>query len=236
MLDVSRASVCFGEFRALSDITLSVGAGEFVVLLGANGAGKSTLFRALVGLTRLAAGSVRFDGEDITRWPSHAIVRRGIALAPEGRHLFPQLSVRKNLLLGGYAAPRASHASGADPLDEIFALFPVLRDKLDAPAGALSGGQQQMVAVGRALMARPRLLLLDEPSLGLAPLVVKDLLQAVAAINGRGTTVLMAEQNAQAALSIVSRGYVIENGQLVLAGSREELLGNEAVRRAYLGM
>jgi branched-chain amino acid transport system ATP-binding protein len=147
MLDVSRASVCFGEFRALSDITLSVGAGEFVVLLGANGAGKSTLFRALVGLTRLAAGSIRFDGDDITRWPSHAIVRRGIALAPEGRHLFPQLSVRKNLLLGGYAAPRASHASGADPLDEIFALFPVLRDKLDAPAGALSGGQQQMVAV-----------------------------------------------------------------------------------------
>jgi branched-chain amino acid transport system ATP-binding protein len=236
MLDVSDASVCFGEFRALSGVTFSIEPGEFVVLLGANGAGKSTLFRALVGLTRLASGSIRFAGEDITRCASHAIVRRGIALAPEGRHLFPQLTVRKNLLLGGYAAPAPARASATEALDEIFALFPVLREKLDAPAGALSGGQQQMVAVARALMARPRLLLLDEPSLGLAPLVVKDLLDAVAAINARGTTVLMAEQNAQAALRIARRGYVIENGQLVLAGSRDELLGNDAVKRAYLGM
>ena len=231
MLEVSRATVRFGEFRALSEVSLSVAEGEFVVLLGANGAGKSTLFRSLVGLTPLASGSIRFAGEDITRCAAHVVVRRGIALAPEGRHLFPQLSVRKNLLLGGYATHTRSSS-----LDDVFALFPVLREKLDAPAGALSGGQQQMVAVARALMARPRLLLLDEPSLGLAPLVVKDLLAAVAAINARGTTVLIAEQNAQAALSIVHRGYVMENGRIVLAGSREELLGNDAVKRAYLGM
>ena len=230
MLEVSGATVRFGEFRALSDVSLAIAEGEFVVLLGANGAGKSTLFRTLAGLTRLSSGTIRFAGDDITRGPPHAIVRRGIALAPEGRHLFPQLSVRKNLLLGGYAR-RDGHS-----LDDVFALFPALRDKLEAPAGALSGGQQQMVAVARALMARPRLLLLDEPSLGLAPLVVTDLLAAVAAINARGTTVLMAEQNAQAALGIVSRGYVIENGRVVLAGSRNELLGNDAVKRAYLGM
>jgi branched-chain amino acid transport system ATP-binding protein len=232
MLEIAQASVRFGEFHALTNVSLSIRSGEFVVLLGANGAGKSTLFRALVGLNRLAGGAIRLDGEDITRRPSHAIVRRGMVLAPEGRHLFPQLSVRKNLLLGGYCTP----ASTRDAFDEVFALFPMLRDKLEAPAGALSGGQQQMVAVARALMARPRVLLLDEPSLGLAPLVVKDLLEAVAAINARGTTVLMAEQNAQAALAIVNRGYVIENGEIVLTGSRGELLGNEAVRRAYLGM
>ena len=235
MLDVSRVSVRFGEFAALTDVSLSAGDGEIVVLLGANGAGKSTLFRALIGLVRLSGGTIRCGGEDVTGQPAHAIVRRGIALAPEGRHLFPQLSVKKNLLLGAYTLT-AGRERVAQGIDEACALFPVIRDKLGAPAGALSGGQQQMVALARALMARPRLLLLDEPSLGLAPLVVQQLLDAIRAINAGGTTILLAEQNAQAALGIATRGYVLENGRVVLQGSRDALLGNEGVKRAYLGL
>jgi branched-chain amino acid transport system ATP-binding protein len=235
MLDVSRVSVRFGEFAALTDVSLSAGDGEIVVLLGANGAGKSTLFRALIGLVRLSGGTIRCGGADVTGQPAHAIVRRGIALAPEGRHLFPQLSVKKNLLLGAYTLT-GGRARVAQGIDEACALFPVIRDKLGAPAGALSGGQQQMVALARALMARPRLLLLDEPSLGLAPLVVQQLLDAIRAINAGGTTILLAEQNAQAALGIATRGYVLENGRVVLEGSRDALLGNEGVKRGYLGI
>ena len=235
MLDVTGLTVSFGDFVALRAVSLSIAAGEIVVLLGANGAGKSTLFKTLVGLVRPASGSITFDGSGIAGQPPHAVVRRGIALAPEGRHLFPQLSVRKNLLLGGYVR-RGNRRSLQQSLDEVLALFPVLEEKLAAPAGALSGGQQQMLAVGRSLMARPQLLLLDEPSLGLAPIVVQQLLDAIAAINAKGTTILMAEQNARAALAIAGRGYVIENGAVVLAGSREMLLDNDEVRRAYLGM
>jgi branched-chain amino acid transport system ATP-binding protein len=233
MLDVSRASVRFGEFVALQDVSLSVSQGEIVVLLGANGAGKSTLFRAIVGLVRPCSGTIRFGAQDVTGRPPHVVVRQGMALAPEGRHLFPQLSVRKNLILGGYV--RRGEPQQAS-LDEVFALFPVLKEKLQVPAGALSGGQQQMLAIGRSLMARPELLLLDEPSLGLAPMVVKQLLDAIVAINQRGTTILMAEQNARAALAIAGRGYVIESGVVVLTGSRAALLDNQDVQRAYLGL
>jgi branched-chain amino acid transport system ATP-binding protein len=235
MLEVTGVSACFGEFQALRDVTFSVAEGEIVVLLGANGAGKSTLFRTLVGLVRPSGGRIRFCGTDVAGRSAHAVVRQGIALAPEGRHLFPQLSVRKNLLLGGYVV-RGDRHHVQQSMDDVLALFPVLGEKLAAPAGALSGGQQQMLAVGRSLMARPRLLLLDEPSLGLAPLVVKQLLEAIVAINQRGTTILMAEQNARAALAIAGRGYVIENGEVVLTGSRADLLDNEDVRRAYLGI
>jgi branched-chain amino acid transport system ATP-binding protein len=235
MLEVNGVTVRFGEFYALRDVSFSVAEGEIVVLLGANGAGKSTLFKTLVGLQRPSGGSIWIGSLDITGMPAHQVVRQGIVLAPEGRHLFPQLSVRKNLILGAYIR-RGDRDLLEQSLEEVFALFPMLREKLAAPAGALSGGQQQMLAIARALMGRPRLLLLDEPSLGLAPLVVQQLLEAIVAINARGTTILMAEQNAHAALSIAGRGYVIENGVVALTGSREELLGNQDVRRAYLGV
>ncbi|HEV2149448.1 MAG TPA: ABC transporter ATP-binding protein [Longimicrobiaceae bacterium] len=227
--------VRFGEFQALGGVSLAVQPGEVVVLLGANGAGKSTLFRAISGLVRPSAGSIRFAGREIGGRPAHEVVRAGIAHGPEGKHLFPGLSVRKNLLLGGY--PHRRDREGVRrSLEEVHALFPVLREKADAPAGSLSGGQQQMVVIGRALMARPRLLLLDEPSLGLAPLVVQEVLDAIRELNRRGTAVLLAEQNAYAALRIADRGYVIENGEVRVSGPRAELMDNPEVRRAYLGV
>jgi branched-chain amino acid transport system ATP-binding protein len=235
ILEVSGLSVRFGSFYALRDVGLSVGEGEIVVLLGANGAGKSTLFRALAGLHPLAAGRIGFDGRDVTSWPSHRLVRAGIAQAPEGKHLFPESSVRKNLLLGGYVR-RSEAARLRESMDEVFGLFPVLREKAQDPAGTLSGGQQQMLAIGRALMARPRLLLLDEPSLGLAPLVVDEVFESILEINERGTSILIAEQNAYAALKIAGRGYVIEEGSVTLEGERETLVDNPSVRRAYIGV
>lgn len=235
MLEVQRLSVRFGEFYALRQVSLTVEQGKIVVLLGANGAGKSTFFRTVSGLVRPATGQIRFAGKEITGWPAHAVVAEGIAQSPEGKHLFPELSVRKNLLLGAYVRRRDREAVQRS-LEEVYALFPVLREKREAPAGALSGGQQQMVSIGRALMASPRLLLLDEPSLGLAPLVVQQVLDAIVEINRLGTTVLLAEQNAHAALQIAHRGYVIENGAVALEDSRDALLDNPEVRRAYIGV
>lgn len=234
MLTVAKLTVELDGFRAAAGVGLEVRPGELVVLLGANGAGKSTIFRALSGLVRPAPGGrIDFFGRDLTRLTPRAIVEEGISQAPEGRRLFPALSVTANLRLGAYRC-RDEHEI-ARRLDAVYTLFPPLRERGSASAGELSGGQQQMVAIGRALMAQPRLLLLDEPSLGLAPLVVRQMLAAIAEINRAGTMVLLAEQNAYAALEIAHRGYVIENGRIVLEGAAADLVEHAEVKRAYIG-
>ena len=233
MLRLEGACLDYGGFRALDHVDLHAEDGELVVLLGANGAGKSSIFHAISGLNRLAAGDIVYRGETIADRKPSRIVADGIVHCPEGRKLFPGMSVRQNLELGAYVhRDRAARARG---LEEIFELFPILRDKQHDPAGSLSGGQQQMVAIGRALMGRPKLLMLDEPSLGLAPLVVKQMFEIISAINARGTTVLLAEQNAFAALRIANRAYVIESGRIVLEGTPSSLAEDDRVRRAYLG-
>ncbi len=235
MLAVESLTVRFGTFAALDGVSLTVEQGEVVVLLGANGAGKSTLFKALSGLVTPSSGTVRLEGRDVTRSPAHVRVAEGIAQVPEGKHLFRDLSVRKNLRLGGYVRRKDPDAVRRT-MDEVFELFPALRDKAEEAAGTLSGGQQQMLAIGRALMASPRLLLLDEPSLGLAPLVVEEVFRSIVEINARGTSVLLAEQNAHAALEVAGRGYVIEEGRVALEGARGDLMDNPDVRRAYIGI
>ena len=235
MLELKGVSVQFGTFLALRQVSVSVAEGEIVVLLGANGAGKSTLFRAVSGLERPSEGTIYFDGQDMSRLPAHRIVREGVAHAPEGKHLFTEASVRKNLLLGAYVR-RRDPAGVEASMDEVFDLFPMLRTKAGDAAGTLSGGQQQMLSIGRALMARPRLLLLDEPSLGLAPLVVEEVFESILEINRRGTAVFLAEQNAHAALKVAQRGYVIESGSVALEGDRDTLVDNPEVRRAYIGV
>jgi branched-chain amino acid transport system ATP-binding protein len=234
MLAVNSLSVSFGSFQAVRDVSLDVREGELVVLLGANGAGKTTLFRALSGMTRADQGSrVEFAGRDLAALAPRAIVDAGVSHCPEGRKLFPGLSVMTNLRLGAYRC--RDRGAVAPRLERILSLFPALKDRLGDPAGALSGGQQQMVAIGRALMAEPRILLLDEPSVSLAPKVVRQVLETVAAINRAGTMVLLAEQNAYAALEIAHRGYVLESGRIVLDGAAAELMQHDEVRRAYLG-
>ena len=234
MLSVAGLTVSYGAFQAVCDVSLEVRAGELVVLLGANGAGKTTLFRALSGMTRANAGSrITFDGRDLTTLTPRAIVDAGMSHCPEGRKLFPILSVMNNLRLGAYRC--GDRAEIDRRLGRVLSLFPTLKERLGDPAGALSGGQQQMVAIGRALMAEPRLLLLDEPSVSLAPKVVRQVLETVAAINRAGTMVLLAEQNAYAALDIANRGYVLEAGRMVLEGPARELMQHDEVRRAYMG-
>jgi branched-chain amino acid transport system ATP-binding protein len=234
LLEIRGLTVRYGSADVLSNVDLTIGTGEVVTLLGSNGAGKTTLFCVLSGLVRPSSGTVTFGGEDIARMRPGRIVERGIAQCPEGRKLFPQLSVEKNLMLGGYVH-RGDRRAMTQSFELVIALFPALKAKLGSPAGSLSGGQQQMVAIGRALMARPKLLLLDEPSLGLAPLVLQQTLDAVAAINRTGTMVLLAEQNAYAALAIANRGYVIADGRIVLQGTAANLRQNDDVRRAFIG-
>ncbi|BES69400.1 ABC transporter ATP-binding protein [Marinobacter nanhaiticus D15-8W] len=234
MLQLKNVDVCYGSFKALNNISLSVDTGELVVLLGANGAGKSTLFNTISGLNKPVAGSIEFEGKRIGGLKPSAVVSSGIVQCAEGRKLFPQMTVMQNLMMGAYVH-RRDKAGNKKYLDEVLELYPILKEKEHQPAGSLSGGQQQMVAIGRALMSRPRLLMLDEPSLGLAPLVVRQMFETIQKINSLGTTVLLAEQNAFAALKIATRAYVMENGQLVMEGDRETMLGNEQVRKAYIG-
>jgi branched-chain amino acid transport system ATP-binding protein len=234
MLSVSNLTVSYGAFQAVRDVTLEVRAGELVVLLGANGAGKTSVFRAISGLSRADAGSrVEFDGRDLARLSPRAIVDTGLSHCPEGRKLFPALSVLTNLRLGAYRCRDSAEVERR--LARVMTLFPVLKERTGSAAGALSGGQQQMVAIGRALMAAPKMLLLDEPSVSLAPKVVRQVLETVAEVNRAGTIVLLAEQNAHAALDIAHRGYVIENGRVVLEGRAADLMTHDEVRRAYLG-
>jgi branched-chain amino acid transport system ATP-binding protein len=234
MLQLDKVSVNYGSFRALDNVSIHAKEGELVVLLGANGAGKSSIFLTVSGLNKASTGTIRFGNKELTGMKPSQIVHDGVVHCPEGRKLFPGMSVLKNLTLGAYVHRRDKQGISRT-LEEVFSLFPILYEKKDAPAGSLSGGQQQMVAIGRALMGRPKALLLDEPSLGLAPLVVKQVFDVIEKINRAGTTVLLAEQNAYAALKIANRAYVIESGRIVMEGERDELLNNEEVRKAYIG-
>ena len=234
MLRFENVDLHYGSFLALDKVTLHAEAGELVVLLGANGAGKTSIFMAASGIQKPSGGSIRFDGTELVGQRTAQIVQSGLVHCPEGRKLFPMMSVKKNLQLGAYVH-RSDKAGIQRSIDEVFGLFPILEKKQDDPAGSLSGGQQQMVAIGRAMLGRPKVLLLDEPSLGLAPLVVKQVFEVIQRINKAGTTVLLAEQNAYSALAIAHRAYVIERGRITLEGDRESLLNNEAVRAAYIG-
>jgi branched-chain amino acid transport system ATP-binding protein len=229
MLEVDRVDSRYGRIPALTGVSLRVGAGELVALVGANGAGKTTLLRAISGVQPAWGGSIRFDGQDLARLHARKRVQIGIVQVPEGRQVFEPLSVEDNLNLGAFAR------GARDGLARIFALFPALAEKRREPAGNLSGGQQQMLAIGRALMAQPKLLLLDEPSMGLAPRLVAEIFACIAALKKLGTTVLLVDQNARAALAIADRGYVMETGRIVLSGTAGELLHDPQVQRAYLG-
>ncbi len=229
LLELDRVSSGYGRSPVLHDVSLTVGAGEIVALIGANGAGKSTLLNTVMGLVVTSSGDIRFDGRSIARMPTPAIVRTGIAQVPERRQLFGTMSVEENLLMGAYACGDRS------ALEDQLVRFPILRERRHQLARTLSGGEQQMVALARAAMSRPRLLLLDEPSLGLAPMIVARIMQQIAAMRAAGGTVLIVEQNAHAALGIADRGYVLENGRIALEGAAGELLVNPAVQEAYLG-
>ena len=233
MLEVHDLQVAYGKIEAVKGISFSVDAGQVVTLIGGNGAGKTTTLQTLSGLLRPVAGKVVFEGEDITAAPAHEIVRRGIAHSPEGRRIFPRMSVQENLELGAFIR-RDADGVKADQ-QRIFELFPVLAERASQAAGTLSGGEQQMLAMGRALMSRPRLLMLDEPSMGLSPIMMQRILSTVSELKEQGTTILLVEQNAQAALSLADSAYVIETGHIVLSGTGAELLSNDEVRKAYLG-
>ncbi len=232
LLEVRDLHVAYGKIDAVRGIGFDVAAGEVVALIGSNGAGKTTTLRTLSGLQRSSAGEVRLDGERIDRLPAHEIVARGVAHAPEGRRLFPRMTVRENLDLGAY---RRSDGEVEADVAMVYDLFPILAERRSQAAGTLSGGEQQMLAIGRALMSRPRLLMLDEPSMGLSPLVMRTIFSTLTELKARGTTLLLVEQNAQAALALADRGHVLETGRIVLSGTGAELLRDERVRKAYLG-
>ncbi len=234
LLQVTGLSAHYGPIQALHEIALEVNPGELVAMVGANGAGKTTLLHTLSNVHKATSGQVFFDGQEITRTPPHKIVQAGICHIPEGRQVFAPLSVEDNLLLGGFTQ-RKNKAWMEEELVKIYTLFPILKEKRRQAAGTLSGGQQQMLAMGRALLGRPKLLLLDEPSMGLAPLLVAEIFRVVRELNEKGVTILLVEQNAKAALGIADRGYVLETGRVVLSAEADELLADEAVQKAYLG-
>ena len=233
LLEVSNLSVAYGGIKAVRGLSLEVGQGEMVCLIGANGAGKTTTLKAISGLLAPHAGSVHFDGQSLTRLPAHEVARRGLALVPEGRGVFSRMSVAENLMMGAYT--RRDRAAIARDLEQVYALLPRLTERQAQLAGLLSGGEQQMLALGRAMMARPRLLLLDEPSMGLAPLMVQAVFDIIRQIAASDVSVLLIEQNAHLALKTCARGYVLENGVIAVSGEASELAANPAVRQAYLG-
>jgi branched-chain amino acid transport system ATP-binding protein len=232
-LELADLHAGYGRVRVLHGVSLFVDEGEIVSILGANGAGKTTTMQTVSGLVRATGGAIRFRGEDVHSLPSHAIVERGVTQAPEGRRVFGALSVLENLHLGAFTVH--DHDLGARTLEWIYQLFPRLRERRDQLAGTLSGGEQQMLAIGRALMGQPKLLLLDEPSLGLAPLLVRSIFDTVRTINERGVTVLLVEQNARAALKLANRGYVLELGRIVMEDKADKLLADPSIQEAYLG-
>lgn len=234
MLEVDKIEVAYGEIQALWGVSLRVEQGKVVALIGSNGAGKTTTLKTISGLLKPVRGSVTFEGREITGTPTHAIVDMGISQIPEGRKLFPQMTLRENLEMGCFNHRAREHRE--ETLEWVYQLFPALREKGDQAAGTLSGGEQQMVAIGRGLMARPRLLMLDEPSLGLAPLLVRELFAVLEEINRRGLTILLVEQNIREALEIADTAHIMETGRITLSGSSREILEHERVKRAYLGL
>jgi branched-chain amino acid transport system ATP-binding protein len=233
-LEVENVQTYYGSIQALKGISLAVDEGEIVTLIGANGAGKTTTLKTISGVLRPRAGTITLDGRRIDRLPPHEIVQLGVCQAPEGRRIFPRMTVRENLEMGAFA--RRDRTAAAADRQNVFKLFPRLRERLDQKGGTLSGGEQQMLAIGRALMSRPKILLLDEPSMGLAPILVETIFRTIVEINRLGTTVLLVEQNALMALSIAHRGYVLETGTIVLSDTAANLQQNEQVQKAYLGI
>jgi branched-chain amino acid transport system ATP-binding protein len=233
ILELADVHTYYGSIHALKGVSITVGEGEIVTLIGANGAGKSTTLRSINGLNRPRSGAIRFQGRDITHASPHAIVKRGIAQSPEGRKLFPRMTVLENLEMGAFQ--RSDRSKIREDRDRVFELFPRLAERRNQKAGTMSGGEQQMCAIGRALMARPKLLLLDEPSMGLAPIFVEKIFEIVVEINQQGTPILLVEQNALMALDVASRGYVLETGRIALADDAKKLRANEQVRKTYLG-
>ncbi|MBR6901937.1 MAG: ABC transporter ATP-binding protein [Synergistaceae bacterium] len=233
VLKVENINVYYGSIHAIKGISFEVYEGETVTLIGANGAGKSTTLNTISGLLQPSTGSMAFLGETLAKVPPHKIVERGLAQVPEGRRVFAQMTVQENLEMGAYTQNNQSGIN--DDLEKVYALFPRLKERMKQTAGTLSGGEQQMLAMGRALMSRPKLLMLDEPSMGLAPILVEQIFDIIADLHRTGATILLVEQNAQMALSIANRGYVMETGKIVTTGTGQELLASEAVRKAYLG-
>lgn len=234
LLEINNLNVAYGDAQALWNISLRVNEGESVTIIGPNGAGKTTLVNAVAGIIPTRSGHIILDGHDLTQAPAHQVCGLGVAVVPEGRRLFPQMSVRDNLDMGSYIPNARAHRD--EMIERVYAIFPRLKERRRQLAATLSGGEQQMVAIGRALMARPRLLLLDEPSLGLAPVLVDDIFDVLTEINKAGVSVLMVEQNVSKALEFAARGYVLEQGRIVQAGAAETLLRDEHVRQAYLGL